>query len=160
MNCTLNAAGAKVTQIEAEKKFLEGELKSRGHRKSLAPRSNLDTQSRENPVKNHPAPDVTLCSSTSLSSVSSSDSTDSLKKRESKESINGPGKTQTEHPHPPNRVINLLEELDVEFSKQKKEDQSRMFGLKGSNGENSRPVPIQPKVIHVSNKNVNECSQQ
>ena len=155
---TLIAAGAKVKQIEAEKKFLEGELKCRGHRNSRAPRSDLGTQSKiDHPEKTHPS-DAALGD---LSSVSSSDSTDSLKKKESNESVNTNDKSQTEHLQPPSRVINLLEELDVEFSKQKKEDQSQTFDFKGAKDENTRPVPVQPKVIHVSNKeNVNECSQQ
>ena len=158
MICTLIAAGAKVKQIEAEKKYLEGELKSHGHRNSRAPRSDLGTQSKINhPEKTHPS-DAALGD---LSSVSSSDSTDSLKKKESNESVNTNDKSQTEHLQPPNRVINLLEELDVEFNKQKREDQSQTFDFKGAKDENTRPAPVQPKVIHVSNKeNVNECSQQ
>ncbi len=54
----------------------------------------------------------------------------------------------------PQRVINLLEELETEFSRQKSSDV-----VSASKGDAENSVPSS-KVVYVSNKKADQCAQQ
>lgn len=139
-----------MTQLETEKTFLEGELKSRGHRKSLGPVNKIQTGTKHS-INTSKSPQTNTLSSDNVSSKSNND-------------LSGERKTitpDTAHPQQqPQAVINLLEELDMEFSRRKEAGRGHTLGT--GMVENTRPsLGGQPKVIRVSNpEKVNECSQQ
>ncbi len=149
----LHLANTKIAQLEADKTFLEGELKSRrGGRRSLAPRlpTNHSDHSQSSTKTSDPSTEPQSDSYDRMDTECAglTDSNEELRTRSSGEQL----KQQQ-----PERVINLLEELETEFSRQKSAKGTTVKLSSGRDTENTVPSR---KVIQVSNKNAEQCAQQ
>ena len=144
-------ASAKYSQLEADKKFLEEELKCGGRRRSTAvgTRQQLETNDRGKASLTPPSSNTTVHSSSpeDNAAVGSSDSSVGSKSKE----FGSNKQAET--------VTNFLEDLDAEFSKQK--SQAHSSDVVGATTECVGVENIRPaKVIRVSKENVNQCPQQ
>ncbi|XP_064399645.1 protein Spindly-like [Halichondria panicea] len=160
----MNQTGTKIAQLEADKTFLEGELKSRRGRKTFAPNppmNYLNTGDRSLNNQSSSSSSLRNCDPLSKpSDIISKDKSVSLANHqetiERRSESNGELKryNSSEKLEQPQRVINLLEELETEFSRQKSSDV-----VSASKGDTENSVPSS-KVVYVSNKKADQCAQQ
>ncbi len=150
-------ASTKIAQLEADKTFLEGELKSRRGRKTFAPKpptnhSNSNQSSSGSSLRNCDPlnkPNPSISKDKSVTMVCHQEG---IERRESSEELKS--YNSSEKLEQPQRVINLLEELETEFSRQKSVDV-----VSTSKGDSENSVPSS-NVVYVSNKKADQCAQQ